>query len=346
MESSNQEGSRSVVRLKEVAKRAGYSVATASRVLNGNPKVGPLEKERVLAAAAQLGYVPNSSARALRSSKTRLVGAIIPTLDHAIYAYMIDGLQDRLSRQGVSVIISTSAYDIDTEMAQARLLVSRGVEAVVLVGSHHRAETLAFLAKAGIARVFTYTSRVDGGDIAVGFDNRRAGASAARFLLDLRHRSFAMIAGVTRDNDRAADRRDGFMDELAAAGIERAAVAVVEAPYKIDSGRNAMQSIMGSGRRPTAVFCGSDILAVGAIKFCHSAGIRVPEDVSIVGFDNLEVAELVNPELTTIEVPAREMGALAADTVLARFANADAPHVHELRTRLIVRGSTGPAPGS
>ena len=291
--------------------------------LNGNPKVGPLEKERVMAAAAQLGYVPNSSARALRSSKTRLVGAIIPTLDHAIYAYMIDGLQDRLSRHGVS---SSSARPLTTSIPKWRRRASSSAAAwrpscssAPIIGRRR----WLFLAKAGIARVFTYTSRLDGGDIAVGFDNRRAGASAARFLLDLRHRSFAMIAGVTRDNDRAADRRDGFIDELARAGIERAAVAIVEAPYKIDSGRSAMQSIMGSGRRPTAVFCGSDILAVGAVKFCHAAGIRVPEDVSIVGFDNLEVAELVNPELTTIEVPAREMGALAADTLLARFADAD-----------------------
>ncbi|MFC3076038.1 LacI family DNA-binding transcriptional regulator [Shinella pollutisoli] len=332
-----------VVKLKDVALRAGCSVATASRVLNGHPTVGPAEKERVLAAAAQLGYVPNNSARALRSQSTSLVGVVIPTLDHAIYAKMVGGLQERLARSGKAVIISTSDYDLERERMQAKLLVGRGVESIVLVGLEHHPETLEYLRRAGVSQVFTYTCELGDGDAAVGFDNRLAGASVARFLLERGHTRFGMIAGVTRGNDRATQRRDGFIATLTEAGIQRQDIIVVEAPYRIENGRAAMQSLMQTHPRPTTVFCGSDILAVGAIKYCHSAGIAVPEDVSVVGFDNLEVAELVTPELTTVDVPAREMGEAAADALLRLGEKKGSFIVTELPTRLIVRGSTGPA---
>jgi LacI family transcriptional regulator len=331
-----------VIKLKDVAMRAGCSVATASRVLNDHPTVGPAEKKRVLDAASQLGYVPNNSARALRSQNTRLVGAIIPTLDHAIYAKMVSGLQERLAENGKSVIISTSGYDLEQERTQARLLVGRGVESIILVGLEHHPDTLDHLRRAGVAPVFTYTCELGDGDAAVGFDNRFAGATVASFLLSLGHRRFGMIAGVTRGNDRATQRRDGFLSTLTQAGIEERDVVVLEAPYKIDSGAAAMRSLMQTHPRPTAVFCGSDILAVGAVKYCHSAGVAVPGDVSIVGFDNLEIAELVTPELTTINVPAREMGEAAADALFRLGNKEKSKIVTELNTRLIVRGSTGP----
>lgn len=331
-----------IVKLKDVALRAGCSVATASRVLNGHPSVGPAERQRVLAAANLLGYVPNNAARALRSQSTRLVGVIIPTLDHAIYAKMVSGLQEKLARNGKSVIISTSDYDLEQERVQARLLVGRGVESIVLVGLQHHPETMGYLRRAGVAPVVTYTCELGDADAAVGFDNRLSGATVATFLLGLGHRRFGMVAGITRGNDRATQRRDGFLTRLAEAGVASRDIVVLEAPYRIDSGAGAMRSLMQTYPRPTAVFCGSDILAVGAVKYCHSANIMVPAEVSIVGFDNLEVAELVTPELTTLDVPAREMGEAAADALLRLAAKEGGEIVTELPTRLIVRGSTGP----
>ncbi len=335
-----------VVKLKDVALRAGCSVATASRVMNGNTTVGVAERERVLAAAAQLGYVPNNSARALRAQTTRLVGVIIPTLDHAIYAKMVDGLQDRLAQAGTSVIINTSGYDLERERQQARLLVGRGVEALVLVGAEHDPDLHAHLKRARIAQIYTYTCKLGNGDAAVGMDNHASGASVARYLLELGHRRFGMIAGVTRGNDRATMRRDGFVDGLIAAGISQDDIIVLEAPYAIELGRAAMQSLMQTHPRPTAVFCGSDILAVGAMKYCHSVGIAIPAQVSIVGFDNLEVAQLVSPELTTLDVPARAMGEAAAVVLIEAKANGKLPNgvVTQLQTRLILRGSTAQAP--
>ncbi|WP_192385379.1 LacI family DNA-binding transcriptional regulator [Mesorhizobium silamurunense] len=329
-------------KLIDVARLANCSPATVSRVLNGNPNVNKAVRDRVVRAARELGYVPNGSARALRSTRTRLVGAIIPTLDHAIYATMVDGLQARLSEKDVSLIINTSGYDIDLEYEQARLLVERGVESVVLVGSTHLPTTLAMLEQKRIEYVYTYTSKAMESGASVGFDNEKAGRTAARYLLDLGHSQFGMIAGITRDNDRAAGRRDGFLNELERSGIDHTRVPVVEGAYRLDDGRRCMLRLMEEDRRPTAVFCGSDILAAGAIKHCHAARIAVPGEVSIVGFDNLEIAELTSPELTTLEVPARDMGRIAADYILASPSQRLHLRQRELAIRLIVRESTAP----
>lgn len=335
---------RAIVRLKDVAAQAGCSVATASRVLNGNMRVGEEERRRVLAAVAQLGYIPNSAARALRSQSTRLVGAIIPTLDHAIYATMVDGIEETLSDDGMSLVINTTRYDLECERRQAAILVSRGVEAVILVGAEHKPETTALLRAAGIRQVHTYTTTVNGADAVVGFDNFAAGETAAAFLGELGHRHVAMIAGVTRGNDRAGDRRDGFLAGLAKLGIDPHATLVIEAPYRIENGYHAMGSIMETRPRPTAVFCGSDILAAGAAKYCRERLIAVPQAVSIVGFDDLEIATLVEPALTTLHVPARRMGVQAARMISGRALAAPQTVVTTLPLRLMVRGSTSRAP--
>lgn len=333
-------------KLVDVARLAECSISTVSRVLNDNPRVGKTERERVLRAVDKLGYVPNGSARALRSSRTRLVGAIIPTLDHAIYAVMVNSLEARLSEAGVSLIINTSDYDAEKEVRQARLLVERGVESLVLVGAQHNGKLLDLLDQKGVGYVFTYTTNSTEKGAAIGFDNVKAGAMGAQFLHDLGHVHFAMIAGVTKDNDRAQGRVDGFLGELSRLGHDPLKVEVIEAKYDLNSGRHIMGLLMKSQVRPTAVFCGSDILAAGALKYCHTENIRVPDDVSVIGFDNLEIAELTFPELTTLEVPARSMGVFAAEYALATPGSNSRILQRELPVRLIARGSTGPFRGS
>jgi LacI family transcriptional regulator len=329
--------------LKDVAQRARCSPATVSRVLNDNPHVDADIRDRVLKAAVDLSYVPNGPARALRSTTTRLVGAIIPTLSHAIYATMIDGLQSRLSENKVSLIINTSLYDLEVERAQVRVLVERGVESIVLVGSRHLPETIEMLERYNVGYVFTYTTNAPPKGAAVGFDNVRAGATAAKFLFDLGHRHFGMIAGITLDNDRAQGRVDGFRQSLSGLGIAISNLPVIEAAYKIENGYIAMKALLDRTPSITAVFCGSDILAAGATKFCNHSGIRVPGDISVLGFDNLEVVELTTPELSTLEVPALEMGRFAADYILAQPTQRKHIRQRELPIRLVIRESTGPA---
>ena len=329
-------------KLKDVAALVGCSLATVSRVLNDAPYVDVELKDRVLRAVKKLHYVPNGPARALRSTTTRLVGAVIPTLSHAIYANMIEGLQSRLAENKVSLIISTSFYDLDVEFEQVRMLVERGVESIVLVGSSHRLETLSLLDRYNVGYIFTYTTELAGKSAAVGFDNVSAGQTAARYLFDLGHRSFGMIAGITQDNDRAANRLAGFRSGLSEFGITESAIAVREAPYKVESGAAAMAELMSMPNPPTAVFCGSDILAAGALKYCAAQSIPVPDAVSVLGFDNLEVAQMTSPELSTLEVPAEEMGRRAAEYILLSPAQRNHSRQTELAIRLVMRRSTAP----
>lgn len=340
----NQSNRSGGAKLLDVARTAGCSPATVSRVMNNNPTVGQDVRERVLRVAAELGYVPNGSARALRSTQTRLIGAVIPTVDHAIYATMVDGLQTRLGEKNVSLILSTSMYDLDLEFDQVRLLIEHGVEAVVLVGANHKPQTLALLEQRRLPYVCTYTAAPTKSGAAIGFDNEKAGRTAARFLLDLGHRRLGMIAGITQDNDRAGGRLRGFLDEARKAGIDPASIPTVEAPYTIGAGAGAMKTLLAQPNQPTAVFCCSDILAAGALRHCTEAHVQVPGAVSVLGFDNLEIAEITAPDLSTLEVPAREMGRLAGDYVLSSSTQRLHLQRTELPIRLIVRASTGPAP--
>jgi LacI family transcriptional regulator len=330
-------------KLVDVAQLAGCSPTTVSRVLNNQPFVRPDVRERVLKAAQALGYVPNGSARALRSTRSRIVGIVIPTLKNAIYATMVDALEIRLSQDGVSLIIATCSYNLQSEYSQVKTLVERGAEAIVLVGCQHLKETMSLLEANRILCVYTYTYESNGIAAAVGFNNLQAARTAAEFLYGYGHRSIGMIAGVTEDNDRARDRRDGFLQALSELGLPRKSIPVVEAPYSLEAGFAAMRALMRRPKPPTAVFCGSDTLAAGAVKYCNQHEIKVPGDVSILGFDNLEIAELTVPELSTVEVPAEEMGILTAEYVLAPPKQREFMRHRELKTRLIVRNSTGPA---
>ncbi len=329
----------------DVAKVAGCSFATVSRALRQPEIVSPEVRSRIDQAVHTLGYVPNGQARALRSSKTRLIGATIPTLDHAIYATLVDSLQKRLAEEGVSLIHNTDGYDLDAEADLVRLLIERGVDGVVLVGAYHRRETLELIRSRKIEFVTTYALAEDPDVPCVGFDNYKAGKAAALYLYDLGHRNFGMIAGMMKDNDRAAKRSEGFADTLVSLGINRQAIAIVEAPYLMESGRAALHHLLDRRSGFTALFCGSDILAVGAMKACRDLGIRVPDRISIVGFDNLEIAQFLSPALTTIDVPAHAMGAKAADYLLAAPEHKLLLSRVELETRLIVRDTTAPPAG-
>ncbi len=332
------------VSIADVAKRAGCAPATVSRRLNNPAKVSRQIVEAIDAAIDELGYVRNDSARALRSSRSRLVGAIIPTLRHSIYAEMLAGLQQTLAANGFALIHNTSNYDLDEEHVQARTLVERGVEAIVLVGTRHRAKTFDLLKVRGVTCAVTYALDKDFGFTSIGFDNRRAAKLAAEKLHGLGHRRFAMIAGITHNNDRAQARLDGFLDVLQAHGIARDGIAVREAPYQIGDGRDAMASLLDENPYVTAVFCGSDVLAIGAMSECRRRGIRIPEECSIIGFDNLEIAAYTDPPLSTLNVPAFEMGRESAEFIIRTEPGKPIVRKVELEVELVERETTGPAP--
>lgn len=337
--------STSPVRVTDVAHLAGCAPATVSRVLNNPEKVSPDKRERVETAMQKLGYVRNHAARALRSQRSHMVGVLIPTLDYAIYASLVGAASKRLSAAGISTLIATFDYDLQTELNEARLLIERGAEALILIGQQHHPAMYELLDKHDVSFVNTYTLDQNSNHPSVGFDNEAAAADITRHLVHLGHRNICVISGRTRDNDRTITRLDGIRRELLKHGIELEPERITERSYSIADGREACAELLSRIHpRPTALICGNDVLALGAIVECRERGLRIPEDVSIVGFDNLELSKHSNPPLTTVNVPTARMGDSAASYILDRLNGKEAAPQNFVEVQLILRHTTAPPP--
>ncbi len=328
-------------RLADVAKLAGVSAATASRAINSPEKVSARLRDRVAAAVDELHYVPHGAARALASRRSRTIGAVVPTLDIAIFAAGVVGLQNRLDASGYTLLVANAAYDLEKEAKVVRALIERGVDGLVLVGNLHAPSVHRLLTRNRIPFVNTYSFAAGDEAPCIGIDNRGAAYRMVAYLLDLGHRDFGVITSPVRNNDRIAARRDGALAALVDHGIEPARTPVLEVPYTIADGRTALKSLLGRGADITAVVCTADVLAVGALQECRALGVRVPEEVSVTGFDDLDLAVHLEPPLTTVRVPAAELGEKAADYLLTRIRGSAVPDRVELTASLIVRGSTG-----
>jgi len=332
-------------KLVDVARLARVSSATVSRALSRPRMVSAATLERVTAAAQRLRYMPHGAARALRSQRTWTVGAVIPTLDNALYAKATQALQKALEQHGYTLLLGCHEFDLAAEVKITRSLIERGVDGLVLVGVEHDAELFSLLVDFAIPYVLTWSLDGSGRHPCVGFDNRVAGLQVAQYLLDLGHREFAVISGITAGNDRARERVSGVRDALAAHGIALLPPYVIEQPYTLAAGRAALQALLGLAQRPTAVICGNDVLAMGAVMECRAQGAAVPAEISVTGFDDMEAASILVPPLTTVRIPMRAMGQAAAQQILAQLHGDTGARLTELAVELIVRGSTAPPAG-
>lgn len=291
----------------------------------------------------EMGYVRNPAARALRSQRSHMVGLLIPTLEYALYASLVNAASSQFSTAGISTLIATFGYDLDKEFKEARLLLEHGAEALVLVGGNHRPELHKMLKQHGVPFINTYVYDRESAFPSVGFDNEAAAAKVTKHLVQLGHRAFGVVSGITKDNDRTTNRLKGIRRELSLSDLVLPPSMIVECPYSISDGRKACAHILSQeNHRPTALVCGNDILAFGALIECEARGLDVPGDISIVGFDNLELSKHANTPLTTIDVPAEEMGASAANYILGKLDGTDIPQHNPVDVQLILRGSSAP----
>jgi LacI family transcriptional regulator len=304
-------------------------------------------RAKVEAAIRQLGYMPHAGARTLKSRRSGTIGAIFPTIDNAIFAKAIDALQRRLAEADHQLVIATNDYSPATEESQALNLLTRGADALLLCGIGQRASLLARLRARAVpvVHVMSWPPPPANPKMAcIGFDNAHAMAQVVRYLLDLGHRRIAMLAGVTHDNDRAGARLAGVRDALAAAGLSLPPARVAERRYGLAAAREGLRQLLDTPSPPSAVVCGNDVLALGALFEAQQLGLDVPRDLSIVGFDDLEIASHVHPALTTVHVPAEAMWRRAAERVLAMLQGQAPPPDAPIDVSLVVRGSTAPPP--
>jgi len=330
--------------LEDVAREANVSTATVSRCLNMPDKVSEKTRKRVLEAVKVLGYSPNFGARALAAKRTNTIGAVVPTLENAIFARGLQAFQEEVTRNGATLLVASSNYKQALEEEQIRNLVARGADALLLIGNDRSEDIYTFLKKRGIPWVIAWNFD-DVPDLCfVGFNNRTAAKEITESAIKLGHTRIAMIAGITLGNDRARDRLSGVKDAMIENGLPIESFNVIEAQYSFVEGGDAIEALIENQPRPTVVICGNDILAVGAIKRLKSLGLNVPEDISITGFDDIEVASVVEPELTTVHVPHRAMGTAAAEVLLKMIKQDDPCRSQKLDTFIVKRQSLSSPP--
>ncbi|MCP4072559.1 MAG: substrate-binding domain-containing protein [Hyphomicrobiales bacterium] len=325
--------------LEDVAREAQVSTATVSRSLNSPDNVAAKTLERVQAAVQKLGYSPNFGARALAAKRTNTIGAVIPTMENAIFARGLQAFQETISRNGSTLLVASSSYLRELEEEQIRNLVARGADAILLIGEDRSEEIYEFLKKRGIPYVLAWNYRPNSSHCFVGFDNRAAIKNLARKVLDLGHVTIGMIAGLTQENDRARDRVLGVREALAEYNIPGENFHVIETSYDFTNAGDALELLLEKKPKPTAIICGNDILAVGAVKQAKALGLRVPEDISITGFDDIEVSSIIEPPLTTVHIPHRKMGKIAAECLLAMRKNQVLSKSIKLNPFIVERGS-------
>jgi len=322
-----------------VALRASVSVASVSRVLTGAGPVAETTRQRVLEAVEALRYVPHSGARSLSTSKTQTVGVVLPDLYGEFFSELIRGLDVAAREHGYHLIVSSSHDDADEASAAIRSMRGR-VDGLIVLSPHLDAANLAASLAGRLPVVLMNGGAAETGRPSIVIDNHGGARSAVEHLLSLGRTRIAHIAGPT-GNLEAEARMAGYAEALAVAGLSS---HVVEGDFNQASGHRAGVSLM-SGERPDAVFAANDMMAIGAMLAFQEAGVRCPEDIAVVGFDDVPVAALVRPSLTTLRIRIAETGREALNRLVGMIdgvEGADRPF-ELVRPELVVRQSTGMA---
>ena len=328
---------------KDVAKAAGVSQATVSMVLSGGGASIPAETwARITKAAKDLGYVPNRFAQALKTSRSMTIACIVPDITNPFYPSLVRGIQS--IADGLSYDVMTVNTDGTPDRERHFLDWARQgrVDGVIGVFFTLRASDFSSLAEAGVPVVRIESSKKRGGDIPVDdlyVDSRAAARSVTQYLVDQGHKRIALVAGRGGPQPH---RIEGYRAALAAAGLPEH--VVIDDEFSEVGGTRAAETILGGDFKPSAIFASNDLMAIGVMQALRDRGIRIPEDIAVVGFDDISAAKLVTPTLTTVAQFQRQMGERAAQMLMDRLrgATSGAGIAVEMPFELIVRGSTGP----
>lgn len=324
-------------RIEDVAARAGTSAITVSRVLRAPAKVAPATRARVAAAIEALGYIPNLAASSLASRRSGIVGLLVPTIDNSIFAATVEGLTDALAAAGLQLLLGDFRYSDEGERRLVRALVGRQPEALVVVGVVRDAALREILLRLAIPIIETWDLTPDPVDTVLGFSNAAAGAAMANHLLSRGRKRLAFVGGL---DERAQARGAGFAAAIASAGAAAPIVASADVTT-IAAGRRVLAQVVASAPGIDGVFFSSDILAVGGLIECQRRGFAVPGRLAIAGLGDLEIARELTPSLTTVGIPAYEIGRRAGAIVIARLRGDPAEErIIDLGFSILARDST------
>ena len=333
-----------IVTMRDVAERAGVSVTTVSHVINNTRNVNPSTRQRVEEAMHNLGYQPNVLARSLRKGETYTIGIILPDSTNPYFAEVVRGIEDSSFSQGYSVILCNSDNDLEKERLYTNVLLEKQVDGIIMVAAGSSGETIQYLQERDIPLVLVDRRVPNIEADYVLANNQQGGFLATNHLIDLGHRAIACIAGPA-DVQVSCERATGYHRALETAEIKIWDKWIVEGDFQYQSGYDAVRVLFEGEPRPTAIFACNDLMAIGACRYAHENDYHVPNQLSIVGFDDVRLAGYTNPPLTTVRQFKHEMGSLAAQLLLERLNQRDiAPRIEILDMELVVRDSTTRSP--
>lgn len=327
--------------MEVVAKRAGVSAITVSRVLNHPDKVAEDTRSRVWAAIKATGYIPNLIAGGLASSRTRVVGIIVPTITNSIFADTVQGMTDVLAAHSYQLLLATSGYSLEAEAGLVSAFLAQRPSGLVLTGLSHAKRTFDLLKRAEVPVVETWSTARKPIDMLVGFSNENAAFEMMRALAGMGYRKIGFVVAPVKHNDRALGRRTGYRRAVKQLGLVEDRSLEREALFTLENGSRALSDLVGQHPDVEAIFFANDILAAGGLLECARRGWPVPQRLGIAGFDDVDLASQTVPALTTVRIPRYEIGASAARLILERLAGATNLRPLDLGFEIVLRGSTG-----
>ncbi|WP_421617621.1 catabolite control protein A [Brevibacillus sp. TJ4] len=329
------------VTIYDVAREAGVSMATVSRVVNGNPNVKPLTRKKVLGAIERLGYRPNAVARGLASKKTTTVGVIIPDISSLFFSELARGIEDIATMYKYNIILCNSDQRLEKELQLINTLLEKQVDGLLFMGAEIKEDHLQALTSTSVPTVLAATRDADNKLPSVSIDHFQAAYDATKDLIERGHKRIAMITGPLTDPLGGLMRFEGYKQALADAGIAMQEGLVASGNLFYESGLSTTKGFLQLKEPPTAIFAASDEMAIGAIHAVQDSGLNVPSDIEVIGHDNIRLTEMVRPRLTSVVQPMYDIGAVAM-RLLTKYMNNEhvEEHVVLLPHRIEYREST------
>jgi len=335
------------ITIKDVAKQAGVAHSTVSRALHGSPLISEETTEHIRQIAVEMGYFPSAAARSLKTNRSHALGVIVSAIDDPFFSEILQGIEEIAQGHGYSMLIAASQRDPEREQAIVQDMRERHVDGLIICSASFSAEQRRKLLEYGIPIVMVNNQATEEYRYSIYHDDVDGSRKVTRYLIKLGHQRIAYL-GNSLSGRTTLDRLTGYRQEIDAAGLAVSAEYIYEVHGgRPEDGLAAIGHFLALPERPTAIFCFNDMLAIGVLNGLHKAGIHVPEDISVVGFDNIVFSAYTNPPLTTLDQPKRYIGAEAARLILSLLdplAGKETPEqeVQKLKGNLLVRQSTAP----
>ena len=327
--------------IRDVADAASVSIATVSRVLNNKAKVNEETARRVWKAAAKLDYWPNEAARSLTTNRTSVIGILLPDLHGEFFSEVIRGIDQAAREAGYQILVSSSHAGCDEVMVAAKSMLGR-IDGLIFMASDNGLAEAVDRIQGRVPLVLINPRRIVDGTASLRIGNFLGAREAVSHLLQLGHEDVAILKGPVGNID-AEERLRGYRHALAAAGLDPAASREFQGDFREPSGFRAAAEILGCGRRPTAIFASNDVMAIALISAIGAAGLKVPDDIAVVGFDDITIGRYIHPPLTTVRVEAHLLGQRALRRLVGILADdkTDVGGEEVLPATLVVRESCG-----